>query len=293
MFMRNQILVFAFITLLCPLLAAQTPSSEKENKPPKLSAEEIVSKHLNSIGKKEDLASIKSIVLTGKGTITSKLGATFLLTGNAQMASTGKSFLMAMAFDSPVYPYEKLAFDGEEASYGLINGRPSILGTFLKSQTAILKEGLMGGVLSTGWPLLSLTGNSKIKLESAGTSRIGERQCYKLKYSSSKIGDLKVILYFDAETFRHIRTEYSYTIEPRIGTSPTDVRSSSRIERYTLTESFGNFTTAGKVVVPTIYNVNVTTERQIATEGVLRDWNFLVEQVYFDEPLKAELFRVS
>jgi hypothetical protein len=102
-------------------------------------------------------------------------------------------------------------------------------------------------------------------------------------------------LYFDAETFRHVRTEYEYKIEGRIGTSSTDVRSSSRTERYHLTEDFSDFKTAGKLVLPFTYKINVTNELQLVSGPGTnsRDWTFTILQVYYNEPLEATVFKVS
>lgn len=233
------------------------------------------------------------MVLTGTGTISSKLGAKFLLTGPSQMASAGRSFVLAMAFDSPIYPYEKIGFDGDKVYFGYPNGKTTVLGNYVKAHSSIVKDGLLGGALSTGWPLLDLKSDPKIKLDLRGTTKINDRPCYKVKYTSSRIGDISITLFFDSETFRHVRTEYVYTIEGRIGTSPTDVRSSSRTERYLLTEDFGNFNVADKTTLPFSYNISITTERQIGSEATSREWNFTVEKVYFDQVLSSEVFKVS
>lgn len=290
--MLTKIALISIMSLSFTLVSAQDAPS-KDSKPAKITAEEIVFRHLASIGSTEDLSAMTSLVLVGNGTITAKLGSTVRLGGTAQIASSGKNFLIAMAFESPTYPFEKVAYDGDEMTLGLINGNRTVLGDYLKSQSSIIKEGLLGGVFSVSWPLRSKQTNSKVKFDFDGTSKIGDRECYKLKFSSSKMGSMKVNLYFDVETFRHIRSEYLYTIEPRIGTSPTDVRSSSRIERYRLTENFGDFKAAGKFVLPTIYNINVTTERQIATDAISRDWTLTIDQVYFNETIGTELFKVS
>jgi hypothetical protein len=198
-----------------------------------------------------------------------------------------------MAFDSPVYPYEKVGFDGDEVYFGYPNGKTTVLGNYIKAHNSIVKEGLLGGVLSTAWPLLDLSSNPKTRLDLDGTTKINKRPCYKVRYTSSHIGDIRITLFFDAETFRHVRTEYLYTIDGRIGTSPTDVRSSSRTERYLLTEEFGNFNVADKTTLPFSYKINVSTERQIGSEATSREWGFLVEKVYFDQPLDRNVFKVS
>jgi hypothetical protein len=258
-----------------------------------MTADEVVARHLMSIGTAEARGAIKSRVMIGEGSLISKLGSVFTINGTAQLASEGNKFLYTILFDSEVYPYEKVAFDGKEQTLGFPSGKKTFLAEFLRSQSSILKDGLFGGVLSGAWSLTNLSEVPKAKLEYTGVSRIGDGQFHKLKYSSSRTGDLKVSLYFDLETFRHVRTEYEYTIEPRIGTSPTDIRSAGRIERYSLREDFADFKIAGKLTLPFLYTVNVTNERQIASGTHSRDWIIKILQVVYDEPLNANVFKVS
>jgi len=261
----------------------------------KMSANEVVAKHLASIGPAEVIASIKSRVMVGTSKLEAKIGTSSFITGPGQLASQGDKVLYALIFNSPNYPYEKAAFDGKDISLGLPNGNRTLLTDFLKAQGVILKDGLFTGALSTAWPLLDLKSKKGAKVEYAGTAKIDDRLCHKLKYSSGRTGDLKTTLYFDAETFHHVRTTYEYTTEPRIGRSPTDTRSSSRVERYSLTEEFSDFKIAGKLTLPMTYVIKLTNEQQIvSTQGAnALEWTFIVLQVYYDEPLEATMFKVS
>ncbi len=289
--MRN--LWWSVIVSLSLGAVALCQADKDGKKPARMTVDEIVSRHLASIGTPDALASSKSRVMVGDGQLVSKLGASFVLNGKAQMASQGDKILYAMVFDSPVYPYEKVAFNGTDVSVGLPNGKRTLLAAYFKAQSSILKEGLFSGSLSTAWALLEIKNKKSVKLESLGTSKINNRQCYKIKYSSSSTGDLKIALYFDGETFRHVRTEYKYTIEGRIGTSSTDVRSASRTERYHLTEDFSDFKVAGKLTLPFTYMLNVTNELQIDSGTNSRDWIFTIRDVHYDEELKDGAFKVS
>jgi hypothetical protein len=277
------------------LVSSVVISAQQDKKPAKITADELIAKHIASIGSADVIAGIKSRVMVGETKFGSTLGSTFILNGTGQIASQGDKVLFTMIFNSPLYPYEKAAFDGKEQTLGLPNGKRTLLTEFLKSQDSILKDGLFTGALSTAWPLLDLKSRKSAKLEYAGTSKIDDRQCYKLKYSSGRSGNLKTTLYFDAETYRHVRTTYEYTIEPSIGRSSTDTRSSSRIERYSLREDFSDFKMAGKLILPSTYTINVTNELQIVSQPGTnsREWTFKVLQVYYDEPLEASVFRVS
>jgi hypothetical protein len=284
-----------FAMLVVNSIAQGDKDSAKPKKLEKIAVEEIVSKHLASIGTPEDIIAAKTRVMTGDGTIVSKLGSGFTLTGPAQFASDDTMVLFAMAFESEIYPYEKLAFDGKDQSFGLPSGKTTFLGAYMKSQNSILREGLFGGALSSAWTLTRLSSLAKPKLSADGSTVIDGRSCYKVTYASPRTGELKIALYFDGETFRHIRTEYEYSIQGRIGTSPTDVRSSSSTERYKLREDFGDFRPAGKLTLPHSYVINIINDLQIETRSgtISREWNFRINNVYFDQKLEAGTFKVS
>ena len=291
--MKKLLSISVMFLLSLSLASGVQAQKESDQKPRKISAEELLTKHLAAIGRDEDRKSIKSRVMVGEATLSSKLGVTFTLKGTSQLASEGNKLLFAMLLDSSVYPYEKAAFDGRELSVGFPSGKRTMLGNYLHAQNSIVKDGLFMGALSSTWPLANLESSPKVKLEVSGTAKVDERQCYKVKYSSNRTGTMKVTLYFDAETFLHRRTEYQYTIEPGIGTSPTDIRSTSRIERYNLTENFSDFKVAGKLTLPFLYSINITNEGQIASVTNSRDWTVKILQVYFDEALGADVFKVS
>ncbi|MEP6944798.1 MAG: hypothetical protein ABJA02_02690 [Acidobacteriota bacterium] len=286
-------LLFTFVLILLALSSAAAQNDPKKME--KLTVDEIVARHLVSLGTPDAIKASTSRVMTGKGTLVSKIGTGFMLEGTTQLASTPEGELFAMIFDNSVYPYEKLGFDGRDITYGLPSGKPTLLVNFVRAQNAIMKDGLFSGALSARWPLLDLKSGPKVKLETAGTAKVGDILCYKLKYSSSRSGDLKVTLFFDAATFRHVRTEYGYTVEPSIGTSSTDVRSSSRVERYNMSEDFSEFKKAGDLVLPSVYKVIVSNEGQIeSTTGAnIREWTFKIDNVYFSEKLTREMFKVS
>lgn len=284
---RQLFILFLPLTLCCTMFG--------QNKPAKLSVEAIVAKHLLSIGPTAVLASNRSRVLVGDGRLSSKVvTGNAILDGPSQLASAGDKVLFAMIFQNPSYPYEKAAFDGQDQTVGVPSGRKTLLAEFLRAHGAVLKDGLFTGALSTAWPLLDLGAHSKVKLEYGGTTNIDDRPCYKIKYSSSRTGELKVTFYFDAENFHHLRTEYSYSIEPGLGASPTD-RSRDSVEYYELIENFSDFRTAGQLTLPFSYTINVTTQRQVSSAAGPQnmDWTVKIKQVYFDEPLAAEVFKVS
>jgi hypothetical protein len=286
--MKKVLLLLALVLIASSLGFSQ--ENKETDKKQDLTAEDIVARHLASIGTPENIAAVKSRVLIGQGSTSSQLG-NGSANGPAQFASTDNMLLLAMIFNTSNYPYEKLAYDGKTQTFGRPNGGTTLLSAFLKSQKAVLNEGWFGGVLSSSWPLLDLKGK-KIKLEYGGLVKTGERQFYKLKYSSS--GEMKVFLYFDSETYRHVVTEYRYSVDFKV---PLMTAPAGGKTYYSLTEQFSDFTTAGKLTLPLSYSINATT--QLPTLGGQgggtnsADWKIKFANVYYDEPLDAAVFKVS
>jgi hypothetical protein len=203
-----------------------------------------------------------------------------------------------MVFNSTNYPYEKLAYDGQRLTVATLpEGGRSPLANFLVAQDIVFKHGLIGGTLSSAWALMSLD-PEKAKLSYAGTDKIDGRAVHKLKYSPKK-GDLRVNLFFDAETFQHVRSEYEYTVSPRIGARP-DTSPGSLIgnapntagqvlSRYKLTEDFSNFQTTGKLTLPRAYKIKLVVE----AAGQNLDYTIDFAQFAFDQSIPAEAFNVS
>ena len=168
------------------------------------------------------------------------------------------------------------------------SGNRTLLGEFLKSTSNIIKQGIFGGTLSAGWTLLNFDPKNE-KIEYAGLETISNRKLHKVKYSSSRSGALNINLYFEADTFRHVLSEYQYRISPAI---TGDQLESSRLKekRYTLVEQFSDFVQAEGVTLPQSYVLNLTNEEDSITT---LEWAVKFSQFYFKETLSPDLFKVS
>ena len=104
-----------------------------------------------------------------------------------------------MVFQSNNYPHEKVSFDGENVVIGVLTqGGRSQLGNFLTSQSALLKHGLIGGVLSSAWPLYNLD-QRDAKLSYSGMEKINGKPVHKLKYVPRNAGELNISFVFRRE----------------------------------------------------------------------------------------------
>ena len=70
----------------------------------KMTADELVKRHLASIGTPEAIAAAKTRILVGQGVLTSKLGYNGRLVGPAQFVSSDDKTLLAIVFNSNEYP---------------------------------------------------------------------------------------------------------------------------------------------------------------------------------------------
>jgi hypothetical protein len=275
----------AFLSVFVLLLAFSTGFAQKD----KMTLGDLVDRHAASIGSPEAIAAAKTRILVGKASLTSKLGYNGRLVGPAQFASEGDKLLLAIIFNSNEYPYEKLAYDGRDMSFGRPNGKLTRLSDFVKAQTAIVKQGLFGGVLSANWPFAG-TGK-KVKAEFAGTENIGGKDLYKLKVRPAGGGDVTAALYFEPDTFHHVMTVYQYTIEPHMISSDSTANASAKASYYTLTEKFSNFKKVGDLVLPLGYVMDMAIQLPDSTEQIT--WTVAFEQAFYNEPLETSVFKVS
>src|SRR5207237_8203045 len=161
-------------------------------------------------------------------------------------------------------------------------------GGFLYNYDAIIKEGLFGGTLSTAWPLLDMSSHNA-KLEYAGTKTIDGRQVHKLNYLPKKGSDLEISLYFDAQTFQHVRTEYYRRIASQMGNT-VDTSARQRELRYKLTEEFSDFSNEGGLVLPHTYTLNLALEGNKRTS--YSDWTIKLSEFHFNHPIDEQAFRL-
>jgi len=272
------------LLLLSPLYGARQTQAQK------LKAEEIIAKNLEAIGGAETLQSVSNRISLGTVVVTFKEPGTGQLGGRVVLASEGPKSLMAMTFENATnYPYERIAFDGKDVSGGYVHpGSRSSLGDFLLTHQAILKQGLWGGELSQAWLLLDP--KRKLKFETAGTKKIGDRTVYQLKcYPSGS--DLKITISFDAETFHHVRTEYERSVIAQMGGTPETSANQSET-RYKLVEDFSDFKKEGGLTLPHAYKIQL--EITTGSRGAVKaEWEMTLSQFQFNQRIEPGSFDVD
>lgn len=273
------------IALFClPVLPfRQDDASAKEKKP---SPEEVVAKHLESIGSPEALAAIKSRTAYGVARVRRPMGTIPLIlpepgkqsdSSNFLVASTEGKLGMIMRFYDQEYPAEHFAYDGKDATVGITSrNRKSILGEFIDIRSGMMREGLFGGVLSTAWPLLNAQeGKFKLKYD---LKEDGSGKLHQLTFtpkSRRHLDSIIVHLFFEYETFHHVMTEYV-------------LMGVANPISFVL-EKFGNFKKIDGLTLPHSYSIEYNTWRGINPTL----WTAEVKQVSHNGPVDPQIFRVQ
>jgi hypothetical protein len=220
----------------------------------KMSPQEIVAKHLDSIGTKEDRAWIKNQVVVGDVQIKIK-GSPRGIAGKALILSAGEKNMWGMNLVSNEYPQDRFAYNGKETVVGFARpGAYSDIGRFILSYRELLREGLMGGTLSSSWALFS-TETKAPKLFYEGTKKIDGKETLAISYAPKGGSDLNIKMYFDKETYSHVRTEYTRVVAAKMGTS-VDTSAGQGESRFRLVEDFSNFQKAGNLMLPAAYKLS-------------------------------------
>lgn len=279
-----------------------------------LTPEQLLARHVQSIGKPQALAAVKSRGLSGKAAVQFVQGATGRLTdGQFICVSEGRNIGMTMKFSDVNYPGEYFAYNGQEATVGHIKpGQKSPIAEFIFRHSGIMKEGLFGGVISVAWPFLKYQ-EGQYDLSYA-QENVNGRPYHVLNCVSRKnLGDVKVKLYFDMDSYRHVRTDYrvshsedltamkgdivpgSSSVEQGTPTKgPLDLKPKATIQTsqpksiYLLRETFDGFAEVGGLVLPQIYNIEYSVEgsgQSFIANWVLRTEHWMnngkVDQSFF------------
>jgi hypothetical protein len=279
--------------LACLLVAAAAAAAHapRTRAADKLKPEEVVAKHLEAIGAPETRASVTSRLVTGTVVANFRAPSVGQVPGRAVLFSKGAMHAIGMVFDGVAnYPQDKIGFDGEDVSTSFVlPGRRSTLGEFLMTNKSVVRQGLIGGALSQAWPLLDLE-SKKPKLEYAGLKKVGERPAHALKYLPRGGSDMNVTLFFDAETFQHLRTEYTRSLAAQMGTSPDNSARQSE-SRYRMVEDFSDFRKEGGLVLPHQYKLAL--EITLPGGSYKMDWDFALASFAYNQPIDPKSFDVD
>jgi hypothetical protein len=271
--------LFAIALLFVSSVAAQKSDD--------LKVEDIISKHLDSIGTKEKRNEVKTQMAMGMSEFESKLPSR-KATGKAVIVSDAKNLMFITSLASREYPFEKIGFFAGNVSLPYITaGTRSPLGAFVNDHKTMLTEGLFTGTISSMWnPANPQFG--KGKFDSAGTKKIDGRKAYALNYypNVSSTTEYSMRLYFDTETFQHLRSEYRHTIAAK--TAKFGVLGEQSGVEILLIESFGDFKNVDGLTLPHTYKIKYSTASNSGTYEY--NWGVTISQYIFNQKLADDFF---
>lgn len=237
--------------------------------------EELLKKHLDSIGTSDARSAAQARAVSGKFSMEVVQGGTGGAVGDAGVISSGRMNKLMMKTDSPRYAGERFWFNGKHVVAPItdVTAR-TYLADFMYHNESILRDGLFSGAISTSWALLDLNGRGA-KLKYDGIKAIDGQDLHQVTYIPKKsAGELEIRLYFDPQTFHHVMTRYRYEVAPYMNVSPgrvdrqaTTQNSSKSI--YTIEEEFSNFKSADGVTLPSVWDIKYSVE---PVRAILLHW---------------------
>ncbi len=257
----------------------------------KLIADELVQRHIESLGSGEALAGRQTFIMKGTCRHEILVGGRANIDGTAQLVSKGNGVNFLIDFARADYNGEQLVTDGKKVTAAFsVPGIRFPLSEFLFTQKAILREGLFGGVLTMAWPLLHVEEKKPI-LKLKGTKKIGGRELHRLDYRIRKRGgDARIRMFFSPEDFSHVLTTYDVQISAQMGATP-EQSAGQRVSRFKLEERFSDFRDFGGLKLPATWVVQVATQGTGPTS--LWQWTMKFDQSSDSQEVADSFFVVN
>ena len=271
-----------------------------------LKPEDLLQKHLDSIATSQTRSAARSRVIEGDAVYKVVIGGSGTADGKAVLVSEGHKFQFLLKVSAQKYHGEKLLSDGDKTFVvGTYDDHTrSEFGELLRGEDLALKEGLLGGTLSTAWPLLDLEAR-KSKLKYVGRKRVDGVELEALTYQPKRSSDMDVTLYFDPETSRHVMTLYSLKRAGSFGTiqyqakegavinigSDDSLSSSRQQTRYRIEERFSDFKNSDGITLPSHYQLRFAVELENGfTKSV--EWDVNTTRVLSNPTLDPRNFQI-
>jgi len=278
----NQKLVVVVLFLLAVSFAPSRSTAKDE----KLKPEELIAKHLDSIGPAAKRMAARSRKTAGSAQVIFRVGGSGSLNGKGNILSDGNSVRTGFTFPALDYSGEQLAFDGSKVTAGQISpGNYPPFARFVYEHDLLMKEGLLFGALSTGWALND-TPSRRPKLDVTGIKKVDGRQLYELKYGPRSVKDnMQVWLYFDPETFRHVRSQFRLEVPT---SQISRISDSAEMVRYQIIEEFDQFKDVDGLMLPHSYKIDYTMDAPRG--GIFSTWMHQIDRITHNESIERRLF---
>jgi hypothetical protein len=270
--MPNRFTCCIWLTVIFALLICWADAADKK-------PDEVLVKNLDSIGTADARAAIKSIAVQGALRFKIVVGGFGDSTGTWGRLSDQHKSNFVMRFNTDNWRGEQYVFDGDKTSFAMATAEHQY-STFTKLVSGydfILREGLLGGELSSAWALENLEQNHA-RLRSIGHKKIKGQEVEGVEYLSKGGSDMNVKIYFNAETHQHMMTVYSVETVPHNTQNGINESAYQQQLRYTIEERFSDFKAESGVTLPHHYDLQYTEELQSGSTRIY-DWDMTVEKI--------------
>lgn len=247
----------------------------------KTTLDEVIKKHLESIGTSDARATAKIRAASGKFTMEVIQGGSGEAYGDAGVISAGKMLKLMMKTDAARYAGEKFWYDGKHVVAPVTDvAARTFLADFVYRNEAILRDGLLSGTISTSWALLDAKDRGA-KLIYDGIKTIDGQDLHQITYVPKKsASELEVHLYFDPQTFRHVMTRYKFEVAGYMNVT-AGIDKQARTQNttktiYRLEEKFSDFRTADGVTLPGTWDIRYSVE---PVQAILMHWKIDLTRV--------------
>ncbi len=242
----------------------------------KLKPEQVVKAHVEEgIGRKDATAVPPRQVRGGCRLSGLALGAG-ALAGTFQLTSAPVGSKLVVQFGTGRYEGELFSFDGQSVQVGFgqrPTGNRSAVGAFMAANDVILREGLLGGVLNAGWPLLALEARGA-KVSYDGLKKLDGREVHRLRYRAKKgQNELDVLIYLEPDSWRHLATVYTASRAQDMSSSMAASSQQSDVY-YRLEERFSDFKPQGGLVLPSTWKLSYEMSGGPGRTGT---WNYVFD----------------
>jgi hypothetical protein len=257
----------------------------------KADVQDVISKNLASIKSADQKVKITNLTAVGETSWVQGTNHQKQHTGKSVLVSDGRKTALAVAFPLQDYPFERLIFDGRKVTAPFVRpGIRSALGTFIDANEEIVKEGIFGGVLTTGWTF-NHPEEKKGSFSMQGMKKVDGKEMQVVNYATKGGSGLTIRLLFDPETGRHVRTEYRRKSTQSMSRTPEASASLTNDIIEEMSEDFGDFKTEAGVTLPTSYKIRVA---QIFGTNT-REWTYTMKiaTFYYNQELDASTFVAS
>lgn len=269
----------ALFILFLSIFSATVPAQ-------KMKAEDVLAKHLDSIGAANILSKNTSRMVVGDAAVKFVSQKNLPAQGRIVLASAAKKNFWGLSLNAIDYPTERFTYDGQKVKVKYVrHSERSVLGNFVLSNNLLMEESLLGGTLSTSWALLNMPGkNAKLSFE--GTKRIDGKETFVLGYSP-RSSDVDVKLFFDKQTFHHVRTEYKRTFSAAMGRT-IDQSARQNETRLKIVENYSDFKQEKGLTLPHNYSLSYLATGQNGTTEI--EWTFKLTEFAFNLNMDEKSF---